>query len=129
MRARAGVAWLVALAALLLPVVAVAATVEADASDYPVVRAIFVTDQATTTAPQLTENGEAVVDPITTNLGRAKSVVLAVDRSQSMDGQPLADAVEAARAFVAAQAGGGPNLGADVRDRADRPDRLPDLDD
>ncbi len=103
MRARAGVAWLVALAALLLPVAAVAATVEADASDYPVVRAIFVTDQATTTAPELTENGEAVVNPITTNLGRAKSVVLAVDRSQSMDGQPLADAVEAARAFVAAK--------------------------
>jgi tight adherence protein B len=40
---------------------------------------------------------------VATNLGRAKSIVLAVDRSRSMEGQPLADAVEAARAFVAAK--------------------------
>ena len=53
--------------------------------------------------PELTENGEAVTNLVATNLGRGKSIVLAVDRSQSMDGQPLADAVEAARAFVAAK--------------------------
>ena len=39
---------------------------------------------------------------VATNLGRGKSIVLAVDRSKSMDGQPLT-AVEAARAFVAAK--------------------------
>ncbi|MGH3028464.1 MAG: VWA domain-containing protein, partial [Gaiellaceae bacterium] len=93
----------VALALLVLPSAAVAATIEADSSDYPVVRAIFVTDQPTVTAPTLTENGEEVTGLTATNLGRAKSIVLAVDRSQSMDGQPLEDAVAAARAFVAAK--------------------------
>ena len=34
-----------------------AATVEADTSDYPVVRAIFVTDRPTVKEPELTENG------------------------------------------------------------------------
>jgi tight adherence protein B len=93
----------VALALLVLPTAAVAATIEADSSDYPVVRAIFVTDQPTVSAPTLTENGEEVTGLTATNLGRAKSIVLAVDRSQSMDGQPLEDAVAAARAFVAAK--------------------------
>jgi len=37
------------------------------------------------------------------NLGRAKSVVLLIDNSQSMAGQPLRDAVAAARTFVAAK--------------------------
>ena len=102
-RRAAVVAWLVALATLLLPAVALAATVEADTSDYPVVRAIFVTDRPTVKEPELTENGEAVTNLVATNLGRGKSIVLAVDRSKSMDGQPLTDAVEAARAFVAAK--------------------------
>ena len=100
---RLGLAWLVALVALLLPAGALAATVEADASDYPIVRAIFVADKPTFGAPTLTENGEEVAGLVATNLGRAKSIVLAVDRSQSMEGQPLADAVAAARAFVAAK--------------------------
>ncbi|HXV95383.1 MAG TPA: type II secretion system F family protein [Gaiellaceae bacterium] len=100
---RAGVAWLAALVALVVPAAAVAATVEADSGDYPVVRAIFVTDSPASSAPTLTENGEAVTGLVATNLGRAKSIVLAVDRSRSMDGQPLTDAVEAARAFVAAK--------------------------
>ena len=38
-----------------------------------------------------------------TNLGREKSVVLAVDRSQSMRGQAMQDATAAARAFVRAK--------------------------
>ena len=100
---RAGAAWLVALLALVVPAASVAATIEADSSDYPVVRAIFVTDAPTYTPPVLTENGEAVTGLVATNLGRAKSIVLAVDRSRSMDGQPLTDAVAAARAFVAAK--------------------------
>ncbi len=100
---RLGLAWLLAVVALLLPAGALAATVEADASDFPIVRAIFVTDQPTYSAPALTENGQAVTGLVATNLGRAKSIVLAVDRSRSMAGQPLDDAVEAARAFVAAK--------------------------
>ena len=93
----------VALALLVLPSAAVAATIEADSSDYPVVRSIFVTDEPSVTAPTLTENGEEVTGLVATNLGRAKSIVLAVDRSQSMDGQPIEDAVAAARAFVRAK--------------------------
>jgi tight adherence protein B len=96
-------AWLVVLAALILPAGALAAKVEADASDYPVVRAIVVTDKPTFSAPSLTENGEEVTGLVATNLGRAKSIVLAVDRSRSMEGQPLQNAVAAARAFVAAK--------------------------
>ena len=99
----AALALLVALAVLVLPAGALAAKVEADASDYPVVRAIVVTDEPTYSAPTLTENGEEVTGLVATNLGRAKSIVLAVDRSRSMEGQPLEDAVAAARAFVAAK--------------------------
>ncbi len=100
---RAGLAWVLAAVFLLLPAGALAATVEADASDYPVVRAMFVSDRPTLAPPALTENGEEVTGLVATNLGRAKSIVLAVDRSQSMTGQPLIDAVTAARAFVAAK--------------------------
>lgn len=100
---RAGAAWLLVLAVLLLPTATLAATVEADTSDYPVVRAIVVTNTPTYAAPTLTENDEQVTGLVATNLGRGKSIVLAVDRSRSMNGQPLEDAVTAARAFVAAK--------------------------
>lgn len=96
-------AWLLALVALVLPVGALAATVDADTSDYPTVRATFVTDEPTHTAPALTENGEEVTGLVATNLGRAKSIVLAIDRSRSMVGEPLVHAVAAARSFVAAK--------------------------
>ncbi len=96
-------AWLVVLAVLVLPAGALAAKVEADASDYPVVRAFVVTDEPTLSAPALTENGEEVTGLVATNLGRTKSIVLAIDRSRSMEGQPLEDAVAAARAFVTAK--------------------------
>ena len=94
---------LTALALLLLPGAAAAATIEADSSDYPTVRATFVTNAPTAAAPTVTEDGQPLADVTATNLGRAKSIVLAVDRSQTMTGQPLADAVSAARAFVAAK--------------------------
>lgn len=100
---RAFPAGLLALVLLALPASALAVKVEADASDYPTVRAIVVTDQPTASAPTLTENGEQVTGLVATNLGRSKSIVLAVDRSRSMEGQPLQAAVEAARAFVAAK--------------------------
>jgi tight adherence protein B len=94
---------LFALAVLLAPAGTLAATVEADTSDYPVVRAIFVSESPSVAAPEVTENGQPVVDLVATNLGRAKSIALLLDRSQSMAGKPLADAVEAARAFIAAK--------------------------
>src|SRR5919106_1000352 len=94
---------LAALAVLLAPPAALAATVEADTSDYPVIRAIFVSESPSVLAPEVTENGQPVADLVATNLGRAKSIALLIDRSQSMAGKPLADAVDAARAFVAAK--------------------------
>jgi tight adherence protein B len=100
-RARA-LAALVAVGALVLPGSALAATdLQADASTYPTVRLTFVGERQFGAPPVVTENGERVGDVTATNLGRAKSVVLAVDRSRSMNGEPLAEAVDAAGTFVA----------------------------
>jgi tight adherence protein B len=100
-RARA-LAALVAVGALVLPGSALAATdLQADASTYPNVRLTFVGERQFGAPPVVTENGERVEDVTATNLGRAKSVVLAVDRSRSMNGEPLAEAVEAAGTFAA----------------------------
>jgi tight adherence protein B len=100
-RARA-LAALVAVGALVLPGSALAATdLQADASTYPNLRLTFVGERQFGAPPVVTENGERVEDVSATNLGRAKSVVLAVDRSRSMNGEPLAEAVEAAGTFVA----------------------------
>jgi len=73
-----------------------------DTSGYPEVRVTVVSS----TQPQLRENGRPVTGIQATNLGEAKSVVLAVDRSQSMAGRSLHDATDAARAFVAAKGPG-----------------------
>jgi tight adherence protein B len=70
-----------------------------DTSGYPKVRLTVVA----AAQPRIRENGLPVVGAQTANLGRAKSVVLAVDRSESMKGQSLRDATSAARAFVAAK--------------------------
>jgi tight adherence protein B len=51
----------------------------------------------------VTENGTAVAGLEAESLGRGKSVVLAVDRSVSMKGAPLASAIAAARVFIAAK--------------------------
>jgi len=97
---------LAALAALAVLVPGTAAAAETrfggvDTSAYPTVRVLVVTPTPTEQAPVLREDGRAVYGLEATNLGRAKSVVLAVDRSQSMRGQALADAKVAARRFVA----------------------------
>jgi hypothetical protein len=44
----------------------------------------LVSSKPTTKAPKVTENGRPVSGLHAENLGRAKSVVLAVDRSRSM---------------------------------------------
>jgi len=71
-----------------------------DASGYPTIRASVVTSRPSRVAPVVTENGTPVIGLQATNLAREKSVVLAVDHSQSMKGRPLAEAVAAARGFV-----------------------------
>src|SRR4029077_1826557 len=72
-----------------------------DASGDPTVRVTVVAPVAATAAPPtLTENGNAVVGLQATNLASTKSVVVAIDRSRSMAGAKLADALDAARAFL-----------------------------
>ncbi len=71
-----------------------------DTSGYPTVRATVVTPRPVAKLAPLTENGNRVAGYEAANLGRQKSVILAVDRSQSMLGKALADASAAARAFM-----------------------------
>jgi tight adherence protein B len=100
------VALAAAAAALAVPTVAQGAVriTSVRADDSSKVRLTVVTDRPTTRAPTVRENNRPVAGLAAENLGRGKSVVLAVDRSQSMQGKALADASAAARAFVAAKA-------------------------
>ena len=91
---------------LLAPAAQASVTVKGiDTSSYPQIRVSVVTSEQTTSAPSLAENGQRVSLAGAQNLGRAKSVVLAIDRSQSMKGGPLANAIAAARAFIASKPG------------------------
>ena len=75
-----------------------------DATRHPTVQLSVVTDSPSKAAPVLQENGHAVSGLVAQNLGRAKSVVVAIDHSRSMKGEPLANAIAAARNFVAGKA-------------------------
>jgi len=68
---------------------------------YPTVQVVVSTSEGVGRAPTLTENGARATLTRAENLGRAKSVVLAIDRSTSMQGKAFSDAIAAARAFVA----------------------------
>jgi tight adherence protein B len=96
----------VAVVALLVPLAASASVSlrGVDVTGYPTVRATVVAPVASHTPPTVTENGSRVVDLNAYNLASAKSVVVAIDRSQSMRGKRLQDAVASARRFVAAKA-------------------------
>jgi tight adherence protein B len=74
-----------------------------DTSGYPELR-VTVLAPAGSAQPSLEENGFAVIGSRVANLGRAKSVSLVVDRSQSMQGAALVDAAAGARTFVAGKA-------------------------
>jgi tight adherence protein B len=76
-----------------------------DMSAYPQIRVSVVTSEQRQNPPSLSEDGVRVPLAGAQNLGRAKSVVLAIDRSQSMKGAPLANAIAAARAFIASKPG------------------------
>jgi tight adherence protein B len=95
----------VAVAALLAPLAANAGVTlrGVDATGYPTMRATMVAPVASRNAPTLTENGRKVVDLTAQNLASTKSVVVAIDRSRSMAGKRLDDAVAAARKFVASK--------------------------
>jgi tight adherence protein B len=63
---------------------------------------VTVVAPAGSPAPTVRENGLPVAGYSAVNLGRDKSIVLALDRSQSMRGRPLRLAVAAAGQFLAA---------------------------
>jgi tight adherence protein B len=71
-----------------------------DASGFPTVRVTVVSPAAASAPPTLTENGQRVVGLHAVNLASAKSVVVAIDRSRSMAGAKLDDALAAARQFL-----------------------------
>ena len=99
------VAYAVLVAALVLPAAALGAgeVKHASATNFPHVELTVVAPSSTQTPPKVRENGRPVAGLDATNLGEHKSVILAIDRSRSMLGKPLADATAAARAFVAAK--------------------------
>ncbi len=74
-----------------------------DTGSFPALRVSVLTSDPSSRPPRLTENGLPVRVDRAENLGRTKSVVLAIDRSQSMRGAPLAHAIAAARGFLAAK--------------------------
>ena len=72
-----------------------------DTSGFPGVRVTLV-GPLVAAKPHLTENSLPVTGYTAINLGRQKALVLAIDRSQSMAGRPLANALAAARTFIGA---------------------------
>jgi tight adherence protein B len=77
-----------------------------DTSAFPAVKLTVVSSKPVEIKPALAENGRAVVGLDAENLGKAKAVVLALDRSQSMSGRSLANALAAARTFLRTKAPG-----------------------
>jgi tight adherence protein B len=90
------------LAVLVLPAAASAAVIvrPPDLTAYPRVEIVAVTPTPQASAPAVRENGRRVFGLEATNLGRGKSIVLAIDRSRSMRDGALERAVEAARRFI-----------------------------
>jgi tight adherence protein B len=90
-------------AALVLPAGAFGAgeVKHASATGFPHIELTAVAPTATQAPPRLRENGRSVAGLQARNLGSSKSVVVCIDRSKSMAGQPLTDATSGAREFVA----------------------------
>ncbi len=103
-RLKLGLAGL-AFAALTLPVAASAGVRVngVDTSHYPTIRATVFSSAGPSLRPALTEDGTTVTGLQAVNLANSKSVVLAIDRSRSMKGPKFANAVDAARQFVASK--------------------------
>ncbi len=107
-RALVGVALLAAL--LSTSATAAATRIQAvDASSFPSVRVTYVASPGSP-APQLREDGRLVAATQVVNLAKTKSIVVAIDRSQSMRGKPLTNALAAVEQF-AASAGADDHVG------------------
>jgi tight adherence protein B len=91
-----------ALTFLALPAAAAAAVQvgHVDATAYPTIRASVISPAGARVTPAITENGQPVAGLQEQNLGKIKAISTLIDRSQSMHGKPLADAIAAARTFV-----------------------------
>jgi tight adherence protein B len=91
-----------ALTVLVLPTAAAAAVQlgRPDATAYPTIRVSVVSPAGAAVMPAITENSQPVAGLQEQNLGEIKAISTLIDRSQSMRGKPLADAIAAARAFV-----------------------------
>jgi hypothetical protein len=68
---------------------------------YPTVELTVVTSRTGDRAPLIKEDGTPAAGVQAENLGSSTSVVLTIDRSQSMHGQTLVHALAASRAFLA----------------------------
>jgi tight adherence protein B len=72
---------------------------DVDTSGYPVIRMTVVAPKGSQ-QPRVREDDKRVVGQVTANLGQTKTIIAALDRSQSMRGKPIANALAAARQFV-----------------------------
>jgi tight adherence protein B len=97
-----------ALVAVTLPAVAAAGVkiTNVDSHAYPALRVTVVTSTPTSRKPLLRENGSPAAGVQSDNLGENANVALAIDRSQSMANAGLADALAAARSFIANKTSG-----------------------
>ena len=96
-----------ALALAAVPAATAAVEVKSvDATRYPEVAVTAATSTPVDRAPVIWEGGLRAAAQRAENLGRTKSIVLAIDRSKSMEGTAFADAVAAARSFVARKRAG-----------------------
>jgi tight adherence protein B len=80
-----------------------------ETSGFPAIRVTLIAPLGTARV-RLTENALPVSGYTAINLGRQKAIVLAIDRSQSMNGRPLANALAAADTFIG-QAGPSDHVG------------------
>ena len=71
-----------------------------EAGDHPYVTVTVVTPRPSADPPVLAENGKRIRTVEARTLADGKSVVLAIDRSRSMAGGALDDAIAAVRSFV-----------------------------
>ena len=99
---RLSVALATAMALLVLPAVAGAGITVAkpDTSEYPTIHVTAVTGSPQTTPPTAREGGRPIENLVAENLGDSRALAIAVDRSNSMTGEPLSDAVAASRVFL-----------------------------
>jgi tight adherence protein B len=98
-------ALLALIAALVLVPTALAAgeVKSVDTTAFPRIQVTVVAPSTASTAPGIEQNGGPVAGLTATNLGSSKAVMIAIDRSHSMQGGALTEAAAAARAFVAAK--------------------------